>query len=194
MMNRYDSGEILPRFEEIYCLMRDVYMATNGGYPALEWAHDKPYPDEEGWEERFREIYAPFLRWRLENEIDELITLEDPEIIGVIGINHPDGEVLDDYKRIFHAIGRELDDDAVFLEILALHPSHWGKGYGRRLLESALRTVKDSGKKACGITFPDLQPALSLYESMGAEVLGKLENFSWDEGDRPADYLIIRFI
>jgi len=193
-MNRYRSGEILPRFEEIYGLMRDVYIATKGEYPALEWVHDKPYPHEGGWEERFREIYALFLRWRLEREIDEIITLEDPEIIGIVGINHPDGEVLDGYKRIFHAIGRELDDDAVFLEILAVHPSQWGKGFGKRLLESALLTVRKNGKKAYSITFPHLQPVLSLYESIGVEVQGKVEGFPWNEGDRAADYLIIRFI
>ncbi|GEM_PF-2974221 len=195
-MRRYkrESAPLISRFEEIYTLMRDVYEKTGGKYPALEWVHKKPVPGEKEWKDRFREIYAPFLRWRLENEIDEIITVEDPEIIGIIGINYVHNpEVFEGYRRIFREIGMELHENSAFLEILAVHPSRWRKGLGRLLLESAIDRVKDTGRKAYGITFPDLYPALHLYELLEAEVLGKVEGFSWNEGDRGADYLILRF-
>ncbi len=196
-MNRYEGGsrELLSRFEEIYSLLKDVYAATEGRYPALEWVHDKPWPGEEGWEERFREIYAPFLRWRLENELDEIITMEDDAIKALIGINYVrDPEIFQEYRRLFQAVGEELSPNSAFLEILAVHPAEWRKGLGRLLLKRAMEEIRMRGKKGYGITFPDLYPALSLYDSMGAKVLGKVEGFMWNEGDKPADYLLIRFI
>lgn len=194
-IKRYRRKDVLIRLEEIYSLMKDVYVATDGKYPALEWLHEKPLPGREGWEERFREIYWPFLRWRLENEIDTVITAEDDRIIGIIGINHVSSpEIFEEYRRLFSRAGVELEKNSAFLEILAVHPSEWRKGIGKLLLKSGMELLKEEGRKGYGISFPDLYPALLLYDSIGAKILGKVGDFKWNEGDRGADYLLIEFI
>ncbi len=192
---RGGSKELLSRFEDIYSLLRDVYEATGGKYPALEWVYEKPLPGEMEWEGRFREIYEPFLRWRLENELDEIFTVEDNGIIGIIGLNYDirEKEVLEEYRRLFARIGVELEENAAFLEILAVHPSRWRGGIGRILLKTAMEHLEKMGKKGYGITFPNLYPAISLYDSVGATILGTVRDFVWNEGDKAADYLLVRF-
>ena len=56
-----------------------------------------------------------------------------------------------------------------------------------------MERVSSMNKKGYGITFPDLYPAISLYDSVGGKVLGTVEKFAWSPGDKPADYLLISF-
>ncbi len=192
---RGGSKELLSRFDEIYALLMDVYEATGGRYPALEWVYSKPLPGEKGWKDRFGEIYRPFLRWRLENELDEIFTVEDEGIIGIIGLNYDisEKEIFEEYHRLFARMSIELEENAAFLEILAVHPSKWREGIGRVLLKTAMEHLERMGKKGYGITFPNLYPAISLYDSVGASILGTVRDFVWNEGDKPADYLLVRF-
>ena len=192
---RGGSRELLARFEEIYALLMDVYMATGGKYPALEWLYEKPIPGEIGWKEGFRRTYRPFLKRRLENELDEIFTVEDRKIIGVIGLNYDikEKDVFEEYSRLFGEIGIKPDENSAFLEILAVHPSRWKEGIGRVLLLTAMKRIESLNKRGYGITFPDLYPAISLYDSVGGRVLGKVEKFAWSPGDRPVDYLLIAF-
>lgn len=196
-IKRYDGGsrELMEKFEEIYSLLMDVYAATGGKYPALEWLYEKPIPGEIGWKEGFRRAYRPFLKWRLENELDEVFAVEDGRIIGIIGINYDikEKEVFEEYERLFREVGIKLDENSAFLEVLAVHPSRWKKGIGRILLLTAMERLRSLNKKGYGITFPDLYPAISLYDSVGGTVLGKVTKFAWSAGDKPADYLLISF-
>ena len=61
-----------------------------------------------------------------------------------------------------------LDDCFEFVE-LAIHPSHRKKGYGKLLLNKVLEGVNN--KTAVLTTQVDNQPARTLYESFGWEVI-----------------------
>ncbi len=192
-MRRIEGQNIVGLEERVFDLMKDVYAQSGGEYPALEWLEDKPIPGERGWESEFESIYRPFLRYRLEEDVDILLAEGNEELKGIIGIKHTHTGSFDGYGRLFSYAGMELPDNAAFLEMLAVSPRHRGEGLGKMLLKEALRITGEMGKKAYGVSFPGLQPALSIYESLGGKVIAEVKGYSWDEEDKPADYLMIEF-
>ncbi len=192
-MKMIEGAEISSLEKEIFSLMNAVYEHSKGEYPALEWVKDKPIPGDTEWEKRFEEIYRPFLRYRLKEDVDILLTIGEGEIAGIIGIKHTGTGSFKGYKRLFSYAGIDMPKNAAFLEMLAVHPKYRGKGYGKALLERALGIVEERGMRAYGVSFPRLQPALSIYESIGANITAEVHGYSWSDGEEPADYVIIQF-
>lgn len=192
-MRKIEGPEIVELEERVFDLMKDVYAHSGGEYPALEWAKNRPVPGEDGWESDFESIYRPFLRYRLEEDVDMLLAEENAELKGMIGIKYTHTGSFEGYRRLFSYSGVEMPDNAAFLEMLAVSPKYRGNGLGKRLLNEALRITGEMGKRTYGVSFPGLQPALSIYESLGARIIVEVKDYSWDEEDEPADYVIIEF-
>jgi len=151
----------------------EVYKGTGGRYPALEWVEEKPSPDDF---EGFRRAYEPFLRFRLEEEFDELYVMGEGEIIGTVAL-------------VYNLRGKDLwwvPDDvrngtAGFVEFLMVRPELRGRGYGGELLRFAVRRLRGLGKVPHVVTFSWLE-AYTYYLRRGfTEVL------------RRGDYVVLRY-
>jgi len=129
-----------------------IYRSTGGRYPALEWVERKPHP---GDLHAFTDVYLPFLRFRIEEEFDELYVLKDDRgrIKGTVALvyNLTEGKniwwVPEDLKR----------DDVGLVEFFMVDPEYRGKGYGGKLLNMAIDRLRAMGKEVYVITFPHLE-------------------------------------
>jgi len=132
--------------EELVKFVFRVYQETNGAYPALEWVKKKPSTNNF---EEFKQVYEPFLEFRLRDEFDELYALrsEDGKIIGTVAL-------------VYNIEGKDV--------WWVPDPEYKGKGYGSKLLEFAVERLRKLGKEAYVITFPELE-AYSYYLKKGFE-------------------------
>lgn len=137
--------------DELLKFVFRVYQSTNGAYPALEWVENKPSPDDF---EGFKKVYEPFLEFRLGKEFDELYVLRDVE-----------GKIAATVALVYNLEGKEVwwvpeeikGEKTGLIEFFMVHPEYKGKGYGSRLLEFAVERLKELGKEAYVITFPNLE-------------------------------------
>ncbi|GEM_PF-664202 len=136
--------------EDLLTFVFRVYSGTGGRYPALEWVDRKPAPDDFAG---FREVYRPFLEFRLREEFDEVFVLRSGEgIAGTVAV-------------VFNVRGKGvwwvppwLEGEGVGLvEFLMVDPALKGRGYGSLLLNTALNRLLSAGKEPYVITFPDLE-------------------------------------
>ena len=138
-----------------------IYQGTNGKYPALEWVKKKPSTDDF---EGFRKVYEPFLEFRLGKEFDELyVGKEGDLIIGTVALVYN----LED-KDVWWVPGEIKGKKTGLIEFFMVDPNYKGKGYGSKLLEFAIKRLKELGKEAYVITFPELE-AYSYYLKKGFE-------------------------
>jgi len=170
-----DSKKREQKMNEIIKLMFRVYVATNAGYPKLEWLPKevKPKVDEKDSFKKFKFYYEPFLGWRLQQELDEVYVVEDNDrIIGIIGLNY---RVPDKYVPW---VPREYLNrhDVGFIELFAVDPSYQGKGIGSLLFDRAISRLKELCKKPLLVTFPDLE-ALKFYKKKGGKVVKQLDKY-----------------
>ncbi len=143
-----------------------VYQGTDGAYPALEWVEDKPSTDDF---EGFKKVYEPFLEFRLGKEFDELYVLrKDRRIIGTVALVYN----LED-KDVWWVPGEIKNEKTGLVEFFMVDPAYKGKGYGSRLLEFAVGRLKELGKEAYVITFPNLEA----YEYYLKKGFNKLMNY-----------------
>ncbi|MCF6096127.1 GNAT family N-acetyltransferase [Thermovorax subterraneus] len=64
---------------------------------------------------------------------------------------------------------------------IAVHPSHHGKGIGKKLLEAGLKYIKYRGIKKIKLEVrPDNKSALSIYEKYGFQEVGKAKDLQGD--------------
>ncbi|SHM67784.1 Acetyltransferase (GNAT) family protein [Caldanaerovirga acetigignens] len=64
---------------------------------------------------------------------------------------------------------------------IAVHPSHHGKGIGKKLLEAGLKYIKCMGIKKIKLEVrPDNKSALSIYEKYGFQKVGKAKDLQGD--------------
>ena len=146
--------------DELLHFVFRVYQGTNGAYPALEWVEKKPSIDDF---EGFREVYEPFLEFRLGKEFDELYILRDEEgrITGTVALVYNlEG------KNVWWVPDEIKDGKTGLIEFFMVDPTYRGKGYGSRLLEFATQRLKELGREAYVITFPELE-AYSYYIRKG---------------------------
>ncbi|CAD5244462.1 GNAT family N-acetyltransferase [Thermococcus camini] len=146
--------------DELVRFVFRVYQETGGAYPALEWVEDKPALDDF---EGFREVYEPFLEFRLGKEFDELYVLRDDEwkIAGTVAL-------------VYNLRGKDVwwvpdeikDEKTGLIEFFMVDPSYKGRGYGSQLLEFAIQRLRELGKVPHVITFPGLE-AYSYYIKKG---------------------------
>ena len=138
-----------------------VYQGTGGAYPALEWVEEKPsINDFKG----FKKAYDPFLEFRLGKEFDELyVGKEGGLIIGTVALVYN----LED-KDVWWVPGEIKGKKTGLIEFFMVDPNYKGKGYGSKLLEFAIKRLKELGKEAYVITFPELE-AYSYYLKKGFE-------------------------
>lgn len=156
--------------EELLRFVFRVYQGTNGAYPALEWVENKPSPDDF---EGFKRVYEPFLEFRLRDEFDELYVLrnEDGKLIGTVAL-------------VYNLEGKEVwwvpeeikNEKTGLIEFFMVDPSYKGKGYGSKLLEFAVERLRELGKEAYVITFPELE-AYSYYLRKGFKKLMDYKEF-----------------
>jgi len=154
---------------ELLSFVFRVYRDTNGAYPALEWLENKPNPrDFEG----FKRAYEPFLEFRLREEFDELYILRENErIIGVIAL------VYNFKGKDVWWIPEELKNEKTgLIEFFMVDPAYKGKGYGSKLLEFAIKRLKELGREPYLITFKHLE-AYQYYLKRGFKELGKYKEF-----------------
>jgi ribosomal protein S18 acetylase RimI-like enzyme len=62
------------------------------------------------------------------------------------------------------------EDDEGWIQQLAVHPPHQGRGLGRALLLESFRRFHRIGRKSCGLTTDSRTGALGLYEHVGMYV------------------------
>ncbi|WP_148882285.1 GNAT family N-acetyltransferase [Thermococcus aciditolerans] len=137
-----------------------VYQETGGAYPALEWVENKPSTDDF---EGFRRVYEPFLEFRLGKEFDELYVLRDDE-----------GKIAGTVALVYNLEGKDVwwvpeeikGEKTGLIEFFMVDPAYKGRGYGSRLLEFAIQRLKELGREAYVITFPELE-AYSYYMRKG---------------------------
>ena len=145
--------------EELVRFVFRVYQGTGGAYPALEWVENKPSTNDF---EGFRRVYEPFLEFRLGKEFDELYVLtDDGRIIGTVALVYN----LDD-KDVWWVPEEIKNERTGLIEFFMVDPVYKGLGYGSRLLEFAVERLKELGKEAYVITFPQLE-AYSYYIRKG---------------------------
>jgi GNAT superfamily N-acetyltransferase len=146
--------------DELIHFVFRVYRGTNGTYPALEWVEEKPSIDDF---EGFKKVYEPFLGFRLGKEFDELYILRDEEgrIIGTVALVYNlEG------KDVWWVPDEIKDGKTGLIEFFMVEPTYRGKGYGSKLLEFAIERLRELGREAYVITFPELE-AYSYYIRKG---------------------------
>ena len=147
--------------EELLRFVFNVYHSTNGAYPALEWVEEKPSPDDF---EGFRRVYEPFLEFRLGEEFDELYLLrEGGRIAGTVAL------VYNLQGKEIHWIPDELKNERTgLIEFFMTGPEYRGRGYGKALLDFAVKRLLELGKTPYVVTFPWLE-AYGYYLQNGFE-------------------------
>jgi len=162
-------------FEDLLKFMAEIYLSTNGKYPAMEWLppEKKPNPHAENFFDDFAKKYGPFLKWRLTRELDEIIlAFIDNEIVGVIALNY------DLRGKKVPWIPKEFSkrNDIGFIELFAVNPGYRGIGIGSFLFRKAIERLRELGKKPCVVTFPNLE-AVKFYEKMGGKIIKRYDVF-----------------
>ncbi|WP_029550977.1 GNAT family N-acetyltransferase [Thermococcus zilligii] len=168
--------------DELLKFVFRVYQGTGGAYPALEWVEKKPSTDDF---QGFRQVYEPFLEFRLGKEFDELYILrEDGRIIGTVALVYSiEG------KDVWWVPEEIKSEKAGLIEFFMVEPAYRGKGYGSRLLEFAVARLKELGREAYVITFPNLE-AYSYYVRKGFTRVMDYKEFvvlKYRGGDRGGD-------
>ncbi|AHF79826.1 GNAT family N-acetyltransferase [Thermococcus paralvinellae] len=154
---------------ELLSFVFRVYQGTNGAYPALEWVENKPNPEDF---EGFKRVYEPFLEFRLGKEFDELYILKgNGEIIGVIALVY----TFED-KNIWWVPEELKNEKTGLIEFFMVDPAFRGRGYGSKLLEFAVKRLKELGKEPYLITFKHLG-AYQYYLKRGFKELGEYKDF-----------------
>ncbi|MBO8173713.1 MAG: GNAT family N-acetyltransferase [Thermococcus sp.] len=155
--------------DELLSFVFRVYQGTNGDYPALEWVENKPSPEDF---EGFKRVYESFLEFRLGKEFDELYILkENGKIIGVIALVYTfDGKDM-------WWVPEEIKNEKIgLIEFFMVDPSYRGKGYGSKLLEFAVKRLKELGKEPYLITFKHLE-AYQYYMKKGFREVMEYKEF-----------------
>ncbi len=171
-----------PRNPKVYRYLLDllisVYKGTNGRYPAMEWLkpEEKPNLNSDNLPFEFKEKYGSFLKWRLNEELDEVYLAmtsgNDNEVIGSIALNYNlKGKNIPWIPKEFEERG-----DIGFIELFTVHPAYQGKGIGKMLFEHAIKRLKEMKKIPCVVTFPNLE-AINFYEKFGGRLLKKYDPF-----------------
>ncbi len=144
-----------------------IYQSTGGNYPRLEWLVEKPAAkDFYG----FDRAYRNFLKYRINEEFDELYIIEEEKIIATFALvykfeNKSIKWIPDDFKNL-----------CGFLEFFMVHPARRGQGLGKEIIEFSQDRIKEMEKRFCVVTFQDLQ-AYPYYRALGFTDLLKYGNF-----------------
>jgi mycothiol synthase len=62
------------------------------------------------------------------------------------------------------------EDEEGWIQQLAVHPTHQGRGLGRAMLQESFRRFHAIGRRSCGLTTDSRTGALGLYEHVGMRV------------------------
>jgi ribosomal protein S18 acetylase RimI-like enzyme len=62
------------------------------------------------------------------------------------------------------------EDDEGWIQQLAVHPTHQGRGLGRAILQESFRKFHALGRRSCGLSTDSRTGALGLYEHVGMRV------------------------
>ena len=138
--------------EEIKLLDRFLYLAI--------YVHKEEVPPP------FGIIYKPELQVYVKNlgkEDDDhiLIAEADDKIVGAVWVR-----IMDDYGHI--------DDETPSL-IISVEKEYRGKGIGRSLLSSMLSLLSKCGYKAVSLSCQKENYAVSLYKSLGFEIIKDID-------------------
>ena len=138
--------------EEIKLLDRFLYLAI--------YVHKEEVPPP------FGSIYKPELQVYVKNlgkEDDDhiLIAEADDKIVGAVWVR-----IMDDYGHI--------DDETPSL-IISVEKEYRGKGIGRSLLSSMLSLLSKCGYKAVSLSCQKENYAVSLYKSLGFEIIKDID-------------------
>ena len=138
--------------EEIKLLDRFLYLAI--------YVHKGEVPPP------FDIIYKPELQVYVENlgkERDDHILVAESEgiIVGAVWVR-----IMDDYGHV--------DDETPSL-IISVEKDYRGKGIGRSLLSSMISLLSRCGYKAISVSCQKENYAVSIYESMGFEIIKDID-------------------
>ncbi len=71
------------------------------------------------------------------------------------------------------------EDDEGWVQQLAVHPTHQGRGLGRAILQESFRGFHAIGRRSCGLSTDSRTGALGLYEHVGMHV--RKSYMHWDK-------------
>jgi len=176
IIRKYTKKEdIIGLYNDLLRFMSEIYISTNGKYPAMEWLspEEKPKPEKSNFYQDFFEKYGWFLKWRLMHELDEIfLAISSDELIGVVGLNYNlRGKEIPWIPKEFM-----MRDDVGFIELFAVRPEYRGKGIGTLLFKEAIKRLNELNKRPCVVTFPNLE-AVKFYEKMGGRLIEKYDIF-----------------
>lgn len=148
------TGHDLDAVEKLYIDLSD-YFETHENYP--KWKKGS-YP----------------LRCHAEEGLHDktlYVAEKNGEIVGtVMYLYHQD----EPYKTVDWQL--PADTPVVVLHILAVHPSHYGTGVGRTLMDYAEIVARERGAQAIRLdTYVDNLPACCLYEKCGYSFRGLVD-------------------
>jgi len=107
----------------------------------------------------------------MEEEFDEFYFIEENELIGIVAL-------------VYKFKGKEIEwipkrlkrKENGFIEFLLVSPVHQGKGYGKMLLEFAIKRLNELNKNAYVVTSKKL-PAFNFYKKFGFVEYGDYNGF-----------------
>ncbi|CAB50221.1 GNAT family N-acetyltransferase [Pyrococcus abyssi] len=156
--------------DELLNLMFRIYRSTEGKYPALEWADEKPSLDDFPG---FKKVYEPFLEFRLTKEFDELyVYKENNRIIGTVALVYKGIKE----KGIWWVPEELINERTGLIELFVVDPEFQGKGIGSALLEFAIKRLNSLGKDAYVVTFPNID-AYRYYLKKGFKEVMRYKEF-----------------
>lgn len=142
--------------DEIRSLAQQSWIATYSEYLGEDTVRDFVARDE---------FYAPGeLRTRIQEDNGIVLVAEDEED-GVVGYSYLNWNVESDY----------IDADEADLRHIYLHPDHYGRGLGSRLLEAGTDRLPEHLRRLKALFHPKNDDARAFYEAKGFSEVGLLD-------------------
>ncbi len=156
------------QYREILNFVFKIYQSTSGKYPRLEWLEKKPSTNDF---KEFAKAYGQFLRYRLENEFDEMYIMRDYS-----------GKIIATFALVYMFQGKDTwwipEDmrDRIYLEFFMVSEKARGQGIGKHALDISSKIAESMKRKLAVVTFEDIK-AYNYYVKQRFKPVRRYKNF-----------------
>ena len=163
------------QFQHVMQFYHSVIDGISGSQKSVGWIKDiYPAPD--------------YLRESIDHG-ELYVALEAGQIIAAMILNHRCNEGYREYRWPTDA----SDSEVTVIHALAVHPSHTGKGYGKKMVHFAIETARRNQQKVIRLdVLKGNVSAEMLYAGMGFQYLHTLPMFYEDTG--MADFELYEYV